>query len=158
MQIQTYPDGFDLLLDGRLLLRHRSDAPCLFIGQGDARMDMYRGNFDIEDYVIERTPLSHAEVSGTGNEFEVVVALRVGAQCRIVDFWCERQWRTAAPASDGRGPWSVTESGRPGGGDIGSAGLIPCRSSIGPACTVMSPQKSIPQHYLTLKRNRTRET
>ena len=58
MQIQIHSDGFDLLLDGRLILRHRSDAPCLFVGHGDARMDMYRGNFDIEDYVIERTPLS----------------------------------------------------------------------------------------------------
>lgn len=65
MQIQTTDNGFDLVLDGRLILRHRSDAPCLFVGQGDARMDMYRGNFDIEDYVIERTPLAHAVVSGT---------------------------------------------------------------------------------------------
>jgi alpha-glucosidase len=65
MQIQTTADGFDLVLDGRLILRHRSNAPCLFVGQGDARMDMYRGNFDIEDYIIERTPLAHAVVSGT---------------------------------------------------------------------------------------------
>ncbi|KFG68261.1 alpha-glucosidase [Microvirga sp. BSC39] len=65
MKIQTTSDGFDLVLDGRLILRHRSEAPCLFVGQGDARMDMYRGNFDIEDYVIERTPLSHAVVSGS---------------------------------------------------------------------------------------------
>jgi alpha-glucosidase len=65
MQIQTTDNGFDLVLDGRLILRHRSDAPCLFVGQGDARMDMYRGNFDLEDYIIERTPLAHAVVSGT---------------------------------------------------------------------------------------------
>lgn len=69
MQIQTTTNGFDLVLDGRLLLRHRSDAPCLFVGQGDARMDMYRGNFDIEDYVIERTPLTHASVSGSDIAF-----------------------------------------------------------------------------------------
>jgi alpha-glucosidase len=71
MQIQTPTSGFDLVLDGRLILRHRSDAPCLFVGQGDARMDMYRGNFDIEDYVIERTPLAHAVVSGTEIAFSV---------------------------------------------------------------------------------------
>ena len=65
MQILTTAAGFDLVLDGRMLLRHRSDAPCLFVGQGDARMDMYRGNFDIEDYVVERTPLAHAVVSGS---------------------------------------------------------------------------------------------
>jgi len=65
MQIQTTANGFDLTLGDRLILRHRSDAPCLFVGQGDARMDMYRGNFDIEDYVVERTPLSHAVVTGS---------------------------------------------------------------------------------------------
>ncbi len=73
MQIQTTDNGFDLVLDGRLILRHRSDAPCLFVGQGDARMDMYRGNFDIEDYVIERTPLAHAVVSGTEIAFSVAL-------------------------------------------------------------------------------------
>lgn len=83
MQIQTYPDGFDLLLDGRLILRHRSDAPCVFVGRGDARMDMYRGNFDIEDYVIERTPLSHAEVSGAGDEFEVSLCAAPGQPARL---------------------------------------------------------------------------
>jgi len=69
MPIQTTANGFDLVLDGKILLRHRSDAPCLFVGQGDARMDMYRGNFDIEDYVIERTPLAHAVVSGSDIAF-----------------------------------------------------------------------------------------
>src|SRR6478735_923175 len=69
MKIQTTSNGFDLVLDGRLILRHRSDEPCLFVGQGDARMDMYRGNFDIEDYVIERTPLAHAVVSGSDIAF-----------------------------------------------------------------------------------------
>ena len=39
MPIQTTSNGFDLVLDGKLLLRHRSDAPCLFVGQGDARME-----------------------------------------------------------------------------------------------------------------------
>jgi alpha-glucosidase len=72
MQIQTTSDGFDLVLDGRLILRHRSDNPCLFVGHGEARMDMYRGNFDIEDYVIERTPLGHAVVSGSRIAFSAV--------------------------------------------------------------------------------------
>ena len=64
MPIQIADDGFDLLVGDRLVLRHRSDAPCLFVGRGEERMEMYRGNFDIEDYVVERTPLSHAVVSG----------------------------------------------------------------------------------------------
>ena len=80
MPIQTTSNGFDLVLDGKLLLRHRSDAPCLFVGQGDARMDMYRGNFDIEDYVVERTPLAHAVVSGS----DVAFSAAPGQPVRLV--------------------------------------------------------------------------
>jgi sulfoquinovosidase len=80
MPIQTTSNGFDLVLDEKLLLRHRSDAPCLFVGQGDARMDMYRGNFDIEDYVVERTPLAHAVVSGS----DVAFSAAPGQPVRLV--------------------------------------------------------------------------
>jgi len=80
MPIQTTSNGFDLVLDGKLLMRHRSDEPCLFVGQGDARMDMYRGNFDIEDYVVERTPLAHAVVSGS----DVAFSAAPGQPVRLV--------------------------------------------------------------------------
>ncbi|NBJ10534.1 alpha-glucosidase [Microvirga arsenatis] len=80
MQIQTTSTGFDLILDGRPILRHRSEAPCLFVGRGDARMDMYRGNFDIEDYFIERTPLVHAAVSGS----EIAFSAAPGQPARLV--------------------------------------------------------------------------
>jgi alpha-glucosidase len=80
MQIQTTSHGFDLILDGRLILRHRADAPCLFVGHGEARMDMYRGNFDIEDYVTERTPLAHAVVSGS----EIALSAAPGQPVRVL--------------------------------------------------------------------------
>ncbi len=57
MDLICHPDGFELLLRGETVLRHRYDAPCLFIGRGDAHIDMYRGNFDIADYVSTRMPL-----------------------------------------------------------------------------------------------------
>ncbi len=62
MRILALPDGFDLTLGGRLILRHRRDAPCLFVGRGVARMDMVRGNFDIEDTLTARLPLPVAQV------------------------------------------------------------------------------------------------
>jgi sulfoquinovosidase len=74
MQIQTTPGGFDLVLDGKVLLCHRSSAPCLYVGRGEPRIDMYRGNFDIEDYVAERTPLAHAVVA----DDEIVFAATEG--------------------------------------------------------------------------------
>ncbi|KTQ92625.1 alpha-xylosidase [Aureimonas ureilytica] len=58
------PDGFSLVLSGKLVLTHSAAAPCLFVGQGQERMEMYRGNFDIEDYVVERVALRHAAISG----------------------------------------------------------------------------------------------
>lgn len=39
------------------LLSHSSEAPMLFIGRGEPSIDMYRGNFKIEDYVESRIPL-----------------------------------------------------------------------------------------------------
>jgi alpha-glucosidase len=64
MILTPAPGGFDLSLDGRILLRHRADAPCLFVGRGEGRFAMHRGNFDIEDRVEERAPLRHAVVDG----------------------------------------------------------------------------------------------
>ena len=63
--VQT-ADGFDLVLHGRLILRHTPEAPCLFAGSGEARMDMFRGNFSIEDRLSERIPLRCATFSGDG--------------------------------------------------------------------------------------------
>ncbi|WP_062219636.1 alpha-glucosidase [Aureimonas sp. D3] len=62
--LTTEPDGFSLVLSGKLVLTHSAAAPCLFVGQGQERMEMYRGNFDIEDYVVERVALRHAAISG----------------------------------------------------------------------------------------------
>ncbi|MCZ8324981.1 MAG: alpha-glucosidase [Sphingomonadaceae bacterium] len=42
-------DGFDLHFAGRLVLRHRSDAPVLTSARGKASVKMYRGNFQIDD-------------------------------------------------------------------------------------------------------------
>lgn len=64
MPLIPCPGGFDLVLEGLTILRHRVDTPCLFIGSGEARMDMFRGNFDIEDRIVERAPLRHAEIAG----------------------------------------------------------------------------------------------
>lgn len=66
MHFEKTKDGFTLAIDGRTILSHSPENPAVFAGFGKERMDMYRGNFDIEDYVIERTALRHAEFSGDG--------------------------------------------------------------------------------------------
>lgn len=64
MQLRTAPGGFDLLLRGRVVLAHRTDAPALFVGRGHERIAMVRGNFDIEDRLEARLPLTDAAVDG----------------------------------------------------------------------------------------------
>ena len=61
---RTEDGGFTLSLNGALLARHRPAAPFACVGRGLGRMDMYRGNFDVSDTVLERIPLAHAEVEG----------------------------------------------------------------------------------------------
>ena len=64
IRLDPTPAGFRLTLAGRPILSHEPDAPAVFLGRAEARMDMYRGNFDIEDYVSERLALRHAVVAG----------------------------------------------------------------------------------------------
>jgi sulfoquinovosidase len=64
MHFETTKDGFALTIGNRTILSHSFENPAFFAGFGKERMDMYRGNFDIEDYLIERNALRHAEVSG----------------------------------------------------------------------------------------------
>jgi alpha-glucosidase len=84
MPLVSTQGGFDLVLGDRLVLRHRPDAPCLFVGLGHARMHMYRGNFDVEDRLTERTPLRHAEVRSKCGAKSIVFAVNPGQPPRIM--------------------------------------------------------------------------
>lgn len=75
MQLNQIPGGFTLVLNDLEILRHTEAAPALFVGHGEERMDMYRGNFDIEDYVVERTPLGHVDIAGDRIEFSAAPGL-----------------------------------------------------------------------------------
>ncbi len=64
MHLRNMANGFELTINGTPVLRHTTECPSIFVGKGQERMDMYRGNFDIEDYVVERVALRHAAVDG----------------------------------------------------------------------------------------------
>ncbi|MBO4914553.1 MAG: alpha-glucosidase, partial [Oscillospiraceae bacterium] len=69
-------DGFVLSLGGKRLIRHDSAHPALFLGHGDEKISMFRGNFDVRDRVSQRIALrlerfengtlhfSHPDLSG----------------------------------------------------------------------------------------------
>lgn len=62
MSVRPVEGGLDIVLGGRLLVRHRADRPWLYAGRGEERIAMRRGHFDIEDYVVERVPLVLAAI------------------------------------------------------------------------------------------------
>ena len=62
MKLTTTETGFTLTHKDRVVFDHSTDAPILFLGVGEANYDMYRGNFDITDYVTERLPMRQFDV------------------------------------------------------------------------------------------------
>jgi sulfoquinovosidase len=80
MRLKTTPTGFTLSLDGRLLLSQSAAAPCFFVGRGNDSIEMHRGRFEIEDRLIERCPLAHAEIDGE----RIVLAVMKGQPPRLV--------------------------------------------------------------------------
>ena len=80
MHLERTDDGFRLLLGDRVILDHSVASPCLFVGNGRERMQMHRGNFDVEDYIVERTPLAYAEIDGD----RVLLSFWPGQKSRLV--------------------------------------------------------------------------
>ena len=78
MHVVERGDLIEVELDGRVILRHAPDAPCLYLGVGDPRLEMHRGHFEIEDYIVERLALRSATVSRAGEETSVAFAPGTG--------------------------------------------------------------------------------
>ena len=79
VRVTPLPDGFDVHLGGRHVIAHRHDRPFLQLGRGEARMDMHRGNFDIEDRIIERIGLAYAAVAPEADGWRIVLSAQPGA-------------------------------------------------------------------------------
>ncbi|WP_082235511.1 alpha-glucosidase [Halobacillus massiliensis] len=71
LNVHARGDQFEIELDGRLLLHHTPESPCVFVGQGNEKMEMYRGNFDIDDYLIERNGLRYSLVEENESGYQI---------------------------------------------------------------------------------------
>ncbi|WP_216350612.1 alpha-glucosidase [Paraburkholderia fungorum] len=64
MDWQIDADGkLTLRVANRTLFEHSPQAPAVFVGRGVETVEMYRGNFDISDYVEERVALRDARLT-----------------------------------------------------------------------------------------------
>ncbi|UJF18435.1 alpha-glucosidase [Vibrio sp. SS-MA-C1-2] len=62
---------------------HSTDAPAIFLGVGEGNFDMYRGNFDITDYVVERTALRQFKVEEIENDGKVSYSISFFANSNV---------------------------------------------------------------------------
>lgn len=83
---------FTLKNGGDTILECRKDRPMIYVGYGREDVDMYRGNFKIEDYVIERRPLFVTAADETDGELlldmegELTVRVKTEGTCTVLSF------------------------------------------------------------------------
>ncbi len=83
MELIILEDGFKLLYQNQCILNHSAENPSVYIGYGNETVGMYRGNFDIKDYVIERYALRNVSVQGNNNEYSLNFDNKLKANIRV---------------------------------------------------------------------------
>jgi alpha-glucosidase len=113
-------DGFDLLLDGKILVRHSRVRPWIHAGRGEAEYRMFRGNFKITDKLSETAALTEwsADESGDamrlafwkegGPRLDATLSIQRGARLGPED---------GSKAVPGAGARTAGGPGEPAGGD-----------------------------------------
>jgi sulfoquinovosidase len=97
------PHAWAIRHEGRVLVSHTAGTPCCFAGKGRASIAMYRGNFDIRDYVEERVALRQARVEAVPGGFRAALSAEGGGFALTLDVRAEKgrvriRFETADPA------------------------------------------------------------
>lgn len=92
MEFELSKDGFRLKHNDKDLLVHSKENPLIYVGYGEETIDMYRGNFKIEDYVVERYPLRNISIEKSKDKYiinfenKIIAILRLVADLFLIDF------------------------------------------------------------------------
>ena len=63
--------AFELKSKSGSIIKCNPLTPVLYVGTGEESVEMYRGNFKIEDFVTERYPLYVTEITETASGYEI---------------------------------------------------------------------------------------
>lgn len=72
MKLNRHKNGFSISVDNLELFNHSDFTPMIFVGVGNEDIQMYRGNFKIEDDLFSRIPLTHYKVQKEKKE-EIII-------------------------------------------------------------------------------------
>lgn len=92
MEIVRRGFGWELRTGDHKILEYRNDHPIIYVGYGKEMVDMYRGNYKIEDYVVERRPLHVTDiVEGEAGiqmdlEGQLKLTLQMEGECATLSF------------------------------------------------------------------------
>lgn len=92
MKLVRNGNEFALKHGSETILEYRKDLPMIYVGCGKENVDMYRGNFKIEDYVTERRALYVTGIQETPDglvfdmEGELSVTLKLDGDCAVLSF------------------------------------------------------------------------
>jgi alpha-glucosidase len=62
-------EQLQIIYKDETIIYHTPQEPAFYVGQGIETIDSYRGNFEIDDYITTRIPLSSVEVDGQNITF-----------------------------------------------------------------------------------------
>lgn len=83
--------------DGKIFLSSDREATMLYVGRGQEDVKMYRGNFKIDDYVIEREPLYLTDVTETQGDFVLDFSGRIKARIVVGEHSCDISFEQLDP-------------------------------------------------------------
>ncbi|MFP4077908.1 MAG: hypothetical protein ACLFUQ_02040 [Candidatus Izemoplasmataceae bacterium] len=64
IELKTTETTLELYHQGKRVLSHTGESPAFYLGEGTCAIEMYRGNYDIEDYIATRIPLRRFQADG----------------------------------------------------------------------------------------------
>lgn len=85
MDFKFDSNQISLISGGKEILSHSNRNPLIYVGYGQEKVDMYRGNFKIEDYVIERRGLKLSGVEAVSGGAKLDFEGKVEATATVTD-------------------------------------------------------------------------
>lgn len=98
MKLLIHGLDWALTAQGKTLLRADAQFPLLFTGCGRETVEMYRGNFRIEDYVIERVPRAVTALEPTEGGARISFGETLRLELVLGDDWAELRFRSEDPS------------------------------------------------------------
>ncbi|MBO6127853.1 MAG: alpha-glucosidase [Pseudobutyrivibrio sp.] len=88
MKLNITDSSFSLENGGRAIFSYSNEKPFIYVGKGKEDVLMYRGNFKIDDYLIERIPLFATKVKEAADGLEVEFGTYLKAKLTVKDDLC----------------------------------------------------------------------